>query len=317
MSRSCLIIGAGMAGLTAARELTHHAWDVTILDKGRGVGGRMATRRMGNSRLDHGAQFFTTRSEAFCTAVAAWQRAGWVSPWYTGPDPGDVHTRYRAINGMNALAKQLAQPFHVRTEAKVTALQADQGRWQATTEAGETFEADALILTPPAPQTLALLGPLAPDVTSKLADVHFHPCFALMLTLSGPSLLPPPGYARPTTGPIEWLADNTMKGISEGPAAITLHATGAFTREHLSAAPAHVTSLLVEAAAPYLGSAVTASQLHRWLYARPVADHQVMCLSSDEPAPLAVAGDALAGSRIEGAFLSGLAAARQIQGLRS
>ena len=306
-----------MAGLTAAQELTRHHWDVTILDKGRGVGGRMATRRIGNSRLDHGAQFFTTRSEEFKTAVAGWQTNGWVSPWYTGPDPGDGHIRYRATGGMNALAKQLALPFHVRTEANVTGLQAAQNRWQATTESGEVFAADALILTPPAPQTLALLGPLVPDISSQLAEIRFDPCFALLLTLSGPSQIPAPGYARPTSGPMEWLADNTQKGVSEGPAAITLHATGAFSREHLSTAPEHVTNLLLEAAAPYLGTEVTATQLHRWLFAKPSTDHGEMCLWSNEPAPLAVAGDALAGSRVEGAFLSGLAAARRINGFRS
>ncbi len=301
-----------MSGLTAATELRTAGWNVTLVDKGRGVGGRLSTRRIGNSRLDHGAQFFTTRSTQFCRAAAAWQAAGWVAPWYTE----DGHTRYRALGGMNALAKHLARHFHVQTETKIETLAVTGSHWQATSESGVTFEADALILTPPAPQSIALLGNLAPEVTTALSVIDYDPCFALLLTLDGPSLVPAPGYTRPAGGIIDWLADNTQKGVSEGPAALTIHATGAFTRKHLNTDPAEVTRLLLEDAAPYLGSTVTASQIHRWMYAKPVADNQSMCISAMHPAPVAVAGDALAGSRVEGAYLSGLAAARRICEIR-
>jgi len=49
------VIGAGMTGLTAAGVLQARGWAVVLLDKGRAVGGRMATRRIGESRLDPAA----------------------------------------------------------------------------------------------------------------------------------------------------------------------------------------------------------------------------------------------------------------------
>jgi predicted NAD/FAD-dependent oxidoreductase len=39
------IVGAGMAGLSCAEGLANHGHDVVLLDKGRGPGGRMSTRR--------------------------------------------------------------------------------------------------------------------------------------------------------------------------------------------------------------------------------------------------------------------------------
>ena len=62
---SCVVVGAGISGLLAAQELTAAGWRVVVLDKGRGVGGRMATRRVGDGTFDHGAQFFTVRGERF------------------------------------------------------------------------------------------------------------------------------------------------------------------------------------------------------------------------------------------------------------
>ena len=96
-----------MAALTAAAALEARGWAVVLLDKGRGPGGRMATRRMGESRLDHGAQFFTVRDARFVEAAGRWERAGWVAPWFS--DGG--HVRYRAAGGMNSLAKHL-EHFH-------------------------------------------------------------------------------------------------------------------------------------------------------------------------------------------------------------
>ena len=60
-----LVIGAGMAGLIAAAELQRAGRRVLVLDKGRGVGGRLASRRIGEASFDHGAQFITARTPRF------------------------------------------------------------------------------------------------------------------------------------------------------------------------------------------------------------------------------------------------------------
>ncbi|MCX6631711.1 MAG: FAD-dependent oxidoreductase [Candidatus Solibacter sp.] len=312
-NRSCLIVGAGIAGLTAAAALEAEGWAVVLLGKGRGPGGRMATRRIGESRLDHGAQFFTVRDARFREAAGRWEQAGWVAPWFS--DGG--HVRYRAAGGMNALAKHLAKPFDLRTEAKVKLLElADEG-WQVTTESGQTLRAGALVLTPPAPQAIALLAACSSrfpsEISSILNAIVFDPCFALLVTIDGPGLVPSPGYIRPDQGPVEWIADNTQKGVSTGAAALTIHARADFSLHNLEAPQEYVAKLLLEAAKPWFGGQVTAWQLHRWRYSRPVdAGRRPACLFSRQPACLAIAGDAFGGSRLEGAFLSGLAAAESI-----
>jgi predicted NAD/FAD-dependent oxidoreductase len=267
----------------------------------------MATRRIGNSRFDHGAQFFTVRDARFRERVAEWEQAGLVTPWFS--EAG--HIRYRAAGGMNALAKYLAQSLAVRLETKVTSVKSNRAGWTAVTDKGEILQSDALLMTPPAEQCLALLTP-PPDIATALRAMEFDPCFALLAALDGPSLVPPPGYIRPESGPIEWLADNTQKGVSERNAALTIHARGDFSRQYFDAPHDEVSRLLLNAAEPWLGSAVTASQLHRWRYSKPVSGSGPLYLYAADPAPLAFAGDAFAGGRVEGAFLSGLAAAEAL-----
>ncbi|MBA3611032.1 MAG: NAD(P)-binding protein, partial [Rubrobacter sp.] len=103
---SCIIVGAGISGLLAATELQAAGWTVTVLDKGRGVGGRMATRRIDGASFDHGAQFFTVRTERFQNLVDGWLAAGAAAEWSrgfpnaAGEGGNDGHPRYRGSNGM-------------------------------------------------------------------------------------------------------------------------------------------------------------------------------------------------------------------------
>ena len=94
-----LVIGAGIAGLSAARCLLEQGVardDLRVVDKGRGVGGRMASRRMdtpaGQARFDHGAQFFTTRSDLFRRRSHRLSRVGrWSSGRRVSATPMGFH----------------------------------------------------------------------------------------------------------------------------------------------------------------------------------------------------------------------------------
>jgi predicted NAD/FAD-dependent oxidoreductase len=318
--KTCLIIGAGIAGLLAARTLQAAGVQVTVLDKGRGVGGRMATRRIGGGLCDHGAQFFTARSERFGQLVADWQAAGLAVEWTRGfADPAgvwqnDSYPRYRGAQGMTTVPKFLAQGLDVRLNARAAAVQTDTAGWQVTLEDGARLTSDALILTPPVPQSLDLLkaGGVALSAADHdtLSSIVYHPCIAVMARLDRLSAIPEPGGVQLDAEPIRWIADNTRKGISPDVPTVTIHGAPGFSRDHWEADRQAAGQALLDAAAPWLGSAqVSEWQVHGWRYSQPIATYHAPCLRAEGLPPLIFAGDAFAGPRVEGAALSGLAAA--------
>lgn len=316
---NAVIIGAGLAGLLAGRTLTRAGWEVALLDKGRGVGGRLATRRINDATFDHGAQFFTVRDPRFQAIADEWLAAGVAVEWTRGFATNDGHPRYRGVPGMTALAKHLAAGLNINLGERATAVRVENNHWQIQMENGATFTADALVMTPPVPQSLALLDAgnftLPADSRAALDKIAYHPCIALMAVLDQPSAIPAPGGVQINTEPILWIGDNAQKGVSPV-SALTIHAAPEFSRTHWDTPHDEIARLLLAAAQPYIGDApITTFQVHKWRYSQPTVLHEAAFLGIPTPPPLVFAGDAFATPRVEGAALSGLAAADWLQSL--
>lgn len=315
-STDVLVIGAGMAGLTAAAELSRAGLRVLVLDKGRGVGGRLASRRIDGAMFDHGAQFITTRDPRFAAVLEQGRQDGTVEEWCRGfAGAADGHVRWRGKPAMSALAKHLALGLDLFLETPVAALRRAGDQWSAETTTGRTFTAAAVVLTPPVPQSLALLDSggigLAPEMRARLAAIEYARCLAVMAVLDGPSRIPPPGGLAPDDGPIVWIADNQLKGISSEPA-VTIHGTHAFSVEHWDRDRQESGRALLDAAVEWLGAGIRTFQVHGWRYSKPMRVDEEPCVLLSQAPPLVLAGDAFAGPRVEGAALSGWAAAAEI-----
>jgi predicted NAD/FAD-dependent oxidoreductase len=311
-----LVIGAGMCGLTAAGILQEAGHRVVVVDKGRGVGGRMATRRIDEAVFDHGAQFLTARSEWFINIVSALQEAGIVSPWFTGDD-AESHIRYRGATSMNAIAKHLAYGLDVRTSTVVTSIRRAADRWTVAFDSGDVLSCDACIITAPIPQSLALVHSneldLDAQTLSQLQNISYDPCFAVLATLDGPSGQPTGGPLRPVDSTaIALISDNQKKGVSPAPC-ITIHSTVEFARQYIED-PETAHTIMIEEVSNHFGSAITSSVIHRWRYAQPSSVFEAPFGVLNSSPLLLLAGDAFGGPRIEGAALSGRSAADYILG---
>jgi predicted NAD/FAD-dependent oxidoreductase len=327
--RSCnvevLIVGAGMSGLLAAHTLRRGGLDVALVDKGRSVGGRLATRRIGPGRADHGAQFFTVRTSEFQSWIDDWLANNLVYEWSRGWSDGslsstrpDGHPRYAVNGGMNALAKHLAEDLDIRVDVQLTAVAHTGNLWQATDQIGRSFTGQALLLTPPVPQSLALLDAggvrLSDSDRAALDRVRYAPCLAGLFRVDEPIQLPAPGALQRPDAAISWIADNRRKGISPEETLITVHAGSEYSQQLWESADAVALEALRSGLGPFLDPSVRVveAQLKRWRYAQPTALHPERYLVARDLPPLAFAGDAFGWPRVEGAALSGIAAAQAI-----
>ena len=336
-----LVIGAGVAGATAAAAAAEAGLRVRVLEKSRGLGGRCATRRREVDRevvrFDHGAQFFTVRDPGFQRRVDAWREAGDVAVWTHGvarwtPGRGIVpaddhgHARYVVPAGMSRLARLLIGDVEVQVRQRATGVAREAAGWRVDVEDGAPQRARAVLLTAPVPQSLALLPPHgagrasddggAPGIDEAareaLESVVYAPSFALM---AADAEAPPAwrGLRLDDHPVLSWIAvDGSKRDPAPAGTTWVAHASAAYARERFDAPRDEVADEMTAALRELTGRRAAPGwrSLHRWRYAlcETPLDAPHLRLSDG----LWAAGDGFGAGRVEGAFLSGRAAADAI-----
>ncbi len=320
---SVAIIGAGLAGLIAARTLQDHGIDVHVVEKSRGVGGRLATREMEfDLGFDHGAQYFTARDPRFAKFVQSWIHDDLVKPWMgriveVAPD-GTVQSEKRSVAryvgspSMNHIARHLANDLRISRESEVRSIRrTDQSKWELLDSKGATLHtSDVVIVNCPAPQAHRLLAGHS-DLVQKIATVEMQPCWAVMVqTSDADDALFDGAFINDCE--LSWIARNSSKpGRTSGVNTWMLHASASWSIEHLESSPEDVTKTLMAVFAQVTNRViqhVDVCRAHLWRYAIPTKPLEEECLW-DRVTNLGACGDWCGGPRVEGAFLSGSAMA--------
>jgi predicted NAD/FAD-dependent oxidoreductase len=311
------VVGAGIAGLQAARRLDEADCEVRLFDKSRGAGGRLSTRRTDHGPFDHGAQYLTARDPRFRRCVEAWLEAGVVARW----DPRCVRfsergmqreqpeareqPRYVGLPGMSGIARALRGELPGELATRIERVERRAGRWSLHAESGACFDGfDALVVAVPAPQAVPLLG-ASPELEAIARGADMLPCHAVLASFVEPVAVDFDA-ASFDRGPLAWAARNAAKPGREGGECWVLHSSADWSRVHVEADAEEVQRTLLGTFRAALGADLPAAGLvasHRWLYARPAAPR--VQRQWDPAQALGICGDWLAGARVEDAFLSG------------
>ncbi|TFE02289.1 NAD(P)/FAD-dependent oxidoreductase [Jeotgalibacillus salarius] len=307
------VIGAGMSGLMAARTLQAAGHDVEVIEKGKSVGGRLATRRINDGQADHGAVYFTVRSDHFKHEVKEWESAGLVNEWFADPYP-----RYAGTNGMNKIAKYLARDLNVRLNEKVVSLSPEDG---VTLSASDQLNYDAVILTAPLPQAADLLESSTLSLTAadkKLREHIFEPAFVGLIELEKNIQVGEYGLLdEELPEGVLKIVNNADKGMSES-SILSVYMTGDWSEAWFDREEEALSEILRLTNQQLEGLEVTSKQLKRWRYAQAkqvfnapfykLENHPVwLCgdtfLEPDDPSGR---------TRVESAYISGISVANQI-----
>jgi predicted NAD/FAD-dependent oxidoreductase len=332
------VIGAGMAGITCARTLVQAGHRVTIFEKSRGVGGRMATRDSAFGSFDHGAQYFTARDPRFLAALETtpsickrWSansvqildELGHV----TAPGLSNRDAHWVGVPGMKSLVAAWAAPLkaagNIEMQTRVMRIEPDAVKakqWQLRTESLDGTQHvfsgfDGVLLAIPSAQGQNLLqtSEQAAAWVKCMSQVKVAPCWTLMIAFPnamqpGLSALGPQwNAARSTHHRIAWLARESSKPGRDPIERWTVQASAAWSQEHIHDDDQRAQAKLLKAFAEVTGIRAEPSHVdsQRWLYAKTVQPLGKSHLW-DGKKGLGVCGDWCLGHRVEDAFVSGL-----------
>ena len=260
-----IVIGAGLAGLTVARALK-----APIIEKSKGLGGRLATRRVGEEKFDHGLSFWPDTIEA--------QKLN--------------HGSY-VTEGMTSLAKSLASELNITRDNRVLKLEQIQSGWRLQTQTG-LIEAQNVILTAPMPQALELIAQSDLAINPNW-QIHYHKAliglYRLDLKMSDKSF---------NFQDHQIILQKDKKLCSDG---VVLMSSSSFADEHFEKSDAEILEQLNLVLFAALGNrTLKHAEVKKWRYSTPKSCHEFPYL---EPYPgLFLIGDAFLYPGVEGALLS-------------
>lgn len=300
-SPTVAVIGAGIAGVACAATLRDCGIKVRIYDKSRGMGGRMATRRVAPWQWDHGVQYMVGEDPEFrrlLMKLPRWTNAS-AKPWFVGQP------------SQNQLVKELAQGIELSLQTRIINIaRGEDGRWIVETDAAASSSpCDAIAVAIPAPQARNLL-PRTPAFAA-LHRVTMAPCWALLVAT--PELVDLPAVIESPHEHIAWFAaDHSKPGRPTGNGQYVVHANSAWSKRHLEASSETAKAALLECFQDIAGDVdISYAAAHRWRYAFTETPLGQSCLFEGERL-IGACGDWCLGRRVEHAFQSGLALGRAL-----
>lgn len=326
MSKKIAIIGAGLSGLTLARKLKNSA-DITIFEKTHSVGGRMSTRISDNYSFDHGAQYFSVKSNAFAKFLEPFRGNNTIEEWH--PNIVEIgvkgqitpitwsQPRYIASPGMRKLCEALSDGLNIEFDRKVERIEnREDGNWLILDGDQSHGPYDWVVTTAPSHQAAKLL-PVESSMQLALSAVQMKGCYALMLGFDHQFDIPWDAALRstlPENSAISWVVVNSNKPSRSHGFSILAQTSNDWADERLDDNQDNIKAFLLRDLENLLGLNLPPrahESLHRWRYAnvsRPANQDYLM----DEVLHLAACGDWCLHGKVEAAFLSAQALAKKL-----
>lgn len=306
MDNDYVIVGAGLTGLTLAHDLIKESSDskIQILEKSKGCGGRMATRRIDDLKFDHGAQFIK-RSNVSLRWIKLWATAE-----VTQRFPAESIDAVCATSGLTRLAKVLAGGLNVSYDSKVTTLNFKGDRWILRSEDESTTATKNVILTCPLPQSLEILESSGVSFDGVLSQIRYSKALVILIESDFSLLQLNPNYEEKISSEIFSVCSQQAKGNATMPA-WTVTMSAAWSQDNFDLPELQILEKaceLIRTQRPNI--IIKKAYLKKWKYCAPLETWPKLF---ENPAQgLYLAGDAFGGPSLLGALRSSQALLEQL-----
>lgn len=299
MIKNFIVIGAGISGLNIARRIQGlNLGSTLVVEKSRGVGGRMATRRTLDCRFDHGAQFYRLK-EDIKELHQGWQQSGISHEWFVS-SKGD---HWCSGSGMTTLAKSMAEGLEISLEKEIQKVHFENNLWKLTSNKNEDWFCQNLIISSPIPQTVKLLADVVNEqLLAKITKINYTKALIALVTLEEDLIINTDGYVEFDSGHYFSISDQRKKGVSNIPA-LTITMSADFSEQEFELADELILEkILMLFTADFPNTKIKGKELKKWRYCQPQTSFENLFL---QIAPnLFLIGDAFGGSSLLGAIRS-------------
>tara|TARA_A100001037_G_scaffold270477_1_gene265326 strand:- start:2960 stop:3955 length:996 start_codon:yes stop_codon:yes gene_type:complete len=323
--KSLAIVGAGLSGLTLANSLNNYC-EITLFEKSRAVGGRLATRRVNEFSFDHGAQYFTAKSDEFQLFVNQLVKAGCVERWdakfieiekskISNSWQWDSHyPHYVGVPSMNEIGKYLSKNLNIKNNIRIRSIEKKSNKWVIYSDSGLAIGAyDWVVIAIPAPQAYELL-PQSISLKKHIKAIEMTGCYSLMLGFHNtPQINFNVALIRGTD--ISWISVNSSKPHRNEPFSLLIHSTNLWADKNLDMREEYVIGHMYEQVKDILRletSEAYYKNLHKWRYANAPKRTAKNPYLIDDKKCIALCGDWLIRGNVEAAFTSGFKLAKKI-----
>ncbi len=325
--KTCIVIGGGITGLTTARQLFDSGFQVLVIDKGKGLGGRIASKKLsirkaGEGTFDYGAQFFTVTNDIFRPKAHEWLAKGVVKFWaesFENKNPKlavSNEPKYCGVTSMRDLSKALGTGLSIRTDTRVLSIERKNDRWNVFTDDHKEFFANYLVIATPLPEAMLIIKnsmlSIGNDLHHELSTIPYSQCISVMLGFMGETNVPEPGGIYLAGDPVAWITDHKKKGISPNANTVTIHASHHYSQANWEQPYDKLCNDLLVSSREYLPQDYIYWRIHKWRFSQPRRKFEKEFLQIPEHPFLYLAGDAFGGPTIEGAYVSGFLCGQDI-----
>lgn len=304
MIKDYIVIGAGLSGINIALKIKEFSLgSLLVLEKSRGVGGRMATRRTLNTKFDHGAQFYKVKPD-ISDLHYLWKDKGISHQWFVSVKGNHWCSKL----GMTSLVKEMSENIDIVLEKEIHMILFENNMWKLISDKGEEWLCKNLIISSPLPQTVKLLEKvdeniiLCKSALSEIAKISYTKALVGLVTLEEDILFDSTGYQEFESGDIFSIADQKKKGLSEI-SALTLTMSSEFSEEEFDNSEEIVVKKIVETLISLFPNVkIKGIELKKWRYCKPTSHYKNLFLEFSPK--LFLIGDAFGGASLLGALRS-------------